>query len=82
MTLAEVNQKVRGGYRMPPPEGMPIAVGDIMTKNCYPADPDERYSIMQVRKLLDECLDGSAKTKSAVPKEAPAGEGIEVNSRY
>lgn len=85
MTLAEVNQKVRTGYRMPPPEGMPIAVGEIMTKNCYPVDPDDRFSMMQIRKLVEECMDGSgknAKTKSILPKEAPTGEGTELNGRY
>ncbi|CAD5230051.1 unnamed protein product [Bursaphelenchus okinawaensis] len=70
MTLAEVNMKVREGYRMPPPESMPCALGDIMHKGCFPAEPDERMSMMQIRKLVEEQTETSGKnSKSRYDKD-------------
>ncbi|CAD5234085.1 unnamed protein product [Bursaphelenchus xylophilus] len=83
LTIAEVNLKVRDGYRMPPPEGMPASVGDIMTKSCFPAEPDERMSMYQIRKLLDEQVDGSARNiKSRFDKEKPEVNNGDTVSRY
>ncbi|KAI6228538.1 Tyrosine-protein kinase [Aphelenchoides besseyi] len=54
MTIAEVNVQVKQGYRMPPPDSMPKFIQNIMTQHCFPGEPSDRWSMMQIRKAIED----------------------------
>ncbi|KAI6172351.1 SH2 motif and Tyrosine protein kinase domain containing protein [Aphelenchoides besseyi] len=54
MTIAEVNVQVKQGYRMPPPDSMPNPIRNIMTQHCFPGEPSDRWSMMQIRKAIED----------------------------
>uniref|UniRef100_A0A7E4ZTE4 Tyrosine-protein kinase n=1 Tax=Panagrellus redivivus TaxID=6233 RepID=A0A7E4ZTE4_PANRE len=64
MTAAEVNAQVKAGYRMEAPENMPSAVKTIMVQHCWPQDPDERWSMTNVRKGFEELVACNSSKKS------------------
>ena len=41
-----------GGYRMSPPERMPIEIGDLMAK-CWSTSPEQRPPFIRVKAELD-----------------------------
>ncbi|MFH4976276.1 hypothetical protein AB6A40_002985 [Gnathostoma spinigerum] len=48
MTISEVNEQVKRGYRMPRPEGMPKDVGKVMRKGCFRTEPKKRWTLTSV----------------------------------
>ncbi|CAI2320589.1 unnamed protein product [Caenorhabditis sp. 36 PRJEB53466] len=59
----QVKQKVRAGYRLPVPAGMPRDVADIM-KECWHADPTKRPTAEKLKEKLEEVLQ-KAETSAA-----------------
>ncbi|KAK5978740.1 Non-specific protein-tyrosine kinase [Trichostrongylus colubriformis] len=56
MSPAEVTACVTAGYRLSPPEKMPKSVRNIMTKRCFPGNPDDRSRMSEVRCALEDVL--------------------------
>ncbi|WKX96219.1 hypothetical protein Q1695_012570 [Nippostrongylus brasiliensis] len=56
MSPAEVTASVVAGYRLSPPQRMPKRVSTIMTVYCFPASPDERTQMREVRLALEDAL--------------------------
>ena len=53
MTNSEVLQAVERGYRMPPPQGCPNVLYNIMQR-CWKAVPEERYTFDALNSMLTE----------------------------
>lgn len=53
MKAGQVKRKTRGGYRLPPPAGMPDAIADIM-KECYQAEANKRPNAEKLKEMLEE----------------------------
>uniref|UniRef100_A0A7E4UXV2 Tyrosine-protein kinase n=1 Tax=Panagrellus redivivus TaxID=6233 RepID=A0A7E4UXV2_PANRE len=60
LTAAEVNAKVKQGYRMDPPSTMPLTIADIMSEHCFPGAPEDRWEMTQIRKTLEEIANQSS----------------------
>ncbi|CAI5450605.1 unnamed protein product [Caenorhabditis angaria] len=58
MTLAEVSKEVRKGYRMSPPDKMPMICRNIMTAQCWPQNPADRDNMMEIRQAIEGVLEG------------------------
>ncbi|XGW10093.1 hypothetical protein V3C99_011955 [Haemonchus contortus] len=56
MSVAEVTASITAGYRLSPPEKMPKSVRSIMTKLCFPGNPDERSRMSEIRCALEDVL--------------------------
>jgi len=54
MTVAEVNVKVKGGYRMPMPVDCPPEVWAVIENHCWPESPNNRWPMKQVSKRLEQ----------------------------
>uniref|UniRef100_A0A915AEA0 Tyrosine-protein kinase n=1 Tax=Parascaris univalens TaxID=6257 RepID=A0A915AEA0_PARUN len=52
MTIAEVNEQVKSGYRMPPPECMPKPIQKVMCVYCFVENPEERLSMKEIHEYL------------------------------
>uniref|UniRef100_A0A7E4ZRR0 Tyrosine-protein kinase n=1 Tax=Panagrellus redivivus TaxID=6233 RepID=A0A7E4ZRR0_PANRE len=52
-TVAEVNVRVKEGYRMPLPDGMPSDLKMIIDKGCWSTNPDERWTSIEIAKKLE-----------------------------
>ncbi|EYC02570.1 hypothetical protein Y032_0099g3186 [Ancylostoma ceylanicum] len=67
MTLAEVIVQVQAGYRLPAPEMMPKLIRTIMIEQCFPAIPEDRSTMTQIRLVIENAMErkaSSAKEKS------------------
>lgn len=53
MTVAELNVKVKEGYRMPFPDGTPPEVSGMITIKCWSDGPNERYSMSDACKFWE-----------------------------
>ncbi|KHN82952.1 Tyrosine-protein kinase Fps85D [Toxocara canis] len=54
MTIAEVNEQVKTGYRMPAPDCMPKAIQQVMCVYCFADDPEVRLSMKKIREYLQD----------------------------
>ncbi|KAI1724003.1 protein tyrosine kinase domain-containing protein [Ditylenchus destructor] len=54
MTVAEVNVKVKDGYRMSMPTGCPPDVWTLIHDHCWVDSPNDRWSMTQVTKRLEQ----------------------------
>uniref|UniRef100_A0A915EIQ3 Tyrosine-protein kinase n=1 Tax=Ditylenchus dipsaci TaxID=166011 RepID=A0A915EIQ3_9BILA len=76
MTVAEVNTRVKEGYRMPMPPDCPAEVWAIISTHCWSDSPNERWSMPQVTKRLEQITHlqrPRAEPVSQVPAEALTG---------
>ncbi|VDP00192.1 unnamed protein product [Heligmosomoides polygyrus] len=56
MSAVEVTASVLAGYRLSDPDKMPRGVRVIMTKQCFPGNPDERSRMSEIRPALEDVL--------------------------
>lgn len=56
MSAVEVTASVLAGYRLSAPDKMPRGVRVIMTKQCFPGNPDERSRMSEIRPALEDVL--------------------------
>ncbi|VDM70957.1 unnamed protein product [Strongylus vulgaris] len=56
MTVAEVNQNVKEGYRMELPMNVPPDVQNIIKVRCWSENPNDRYSMADIAKHLQRML--------------------------
>ncbi|KHJ97073.1 hypothetical protein OESDEN_02959 [Oesophagostomum dentatum] len=56
MTVAEVNQNVKEGYRMELPFDVPPDVQQIIKVRCWSENPNDRFSMADIAKHLQRCL--------------------------
>ncbi|VDK82507.1 unnamed protein product [Cylicostephanus goldi] len=56
MTVAEVNQNVKEGYRMELPSFIPPEVQNLIRVRCWSDNPNERYSMPDIAKHLQRIL--------------------------
>uniref|UniRef100_A0AC34R5A2 Tyrosine-protein kinase n=1 Tax=Panagrolaimus sp. JU765 TaxID=591449 RepID=A0AC34R5A2_9BILA len=64
LTAAEVNAQVKIGYRMSPPDTMPRPMRHIMEQNCWCQLPEERSTMIVIRKALEEFQQCNSSKKS------------------
>ncbi|KJH42372.1 SH2 domain protein [Dictyocaulus viviparus] len=56
MTVAEVNQNVKEGYRMELPFFVPPEVQNIIKVRCWSTNPNDRYTMAEIAKHLQRIL--------------------------
>ncbi|CAJ0569536.1 unnamed protein product, partial [Mesorhabditis spiculigera] len=56
MTVAEVNVKVKEGYRMDLPPDMPPDVKQIIEVKCWSDNPNDRFTMKDISKALERIL--------------------------
>jgi hypothetical protein len=54
MTVAEVNTRVKEGYRMPVPPDCSTELGAVIVAHTWPESPNDRWSMPQIAKRLEQ----------------------------
>ncbi|XGW01712.1 hypothetical protein V3C99_014101 [Haemonchus contortus] len=90
MTVAEVNQNVKEGYRMPLPFFVPPDVQTIIKVRCWSENPNDRYTMPEISKHLQRILQiprpdfaaiAAASQAAAAASNAPATPTRETMTR-
>jgi len=83
MSVAEVNVKVKEGYRMPFPEGTPIDVMNMVVQKCWSDSPNDRYTMTDVSKYWERAH--GMQRPHARPKmsqqQTPNASGTTINEK-
>ncbi|KAK6043296.1 hypothetical protein COOONC_19198 [Cooperia oncophora] len=56
LCTGQSTEPVTAGYRLSPPEKMPKSVRSIMTKCCFPGNPEERSRMSEIRAALEDVM--------------------------
>lgn len=68
LTVAEVNRKVKEGYRMEMPPECPVEISNLIIKHCWTESTNTRWSMKQIVKSL-ELITHSKQTGSFFKKK-------------
>lgn len=56
MSVAELTTKVKSGYRMSFPQDVPVEIVTVIDQKCWPGDPNERYTMTDIRKFWEKAF--------------------------
>ncbi|RCN53210.1 protein tyrosine kinase [Ancylostoma caninum] len=70
MTLTEVIVRVQAGYRLPAPEIMPKFIRVIMVEQCFPAVPEERSTMTQIRCDIENVVERKGSSRKENEKSS------------
>ncbi|CAJ0592505.1 unnamed protein product [Cylicocyclus nassatus] len=57
MTLAEVIAQVQAGHRLSAPDTMPKFLRSIMKEHCFPASPEDRSTMEEIRSIIEDLME-------------------------
>uniref|UniRef100_A0A0M3IMP5 Tyrosine-protein kinase n=2 Tax=Ascaris TaxID=6251 RepID=A0A0M3IMP5_ASCLU len=76
-TVAEVNVRVKEGYRMPLPECTPASMHRLIEVKCWSDNPNERCTMAEVAKNLQRIMGRPRPNFAAMMAEMPGNESVD-----